>query len=96
MNERVLERFRQAGIARVMQDSVAKFKLAVTADPKQDLIKSAHKANRKVGICGQAPSDYSDFATFLVQAGIDSISLNPDSIIEVKQRIGRSKKNKGK
>jgi pyruvate, water dikinase len=62
----------------------------------QDLIKSAHKANRKVGICGQAPSDYPDFATFLVKAGIDSISLNPDSIIEVKQRIARIKKKKEK
>ncbi len=60
----------------------------------QDLIKSAHKANCKVGICGQAPSDYSDFAAFLVEAGIDSISLNPDSIIEVKQRIARIKKKK--
>ena len=62
----------------------------------QDLIKSAHKADRKVGICGQAPSDYPDFATFLVKAGIDSISLNPDSIIEVKQRIARIKKQKEK
>ena len=35
----------------------------------------------KVGICGQAPSDYPEFAAFLIQEGIDSISLNPDSII---------------
>ena len=62
----------------------------------QDLIKSAHRANCKVGICGQAPSDYPDFAAFLVKAGIDSISLNPDSVIEVKQRIARIKKKKGK
>jgi pyruvate,water dikinase len=40
-----------------------------------------------VGICGQAPSDYPDFAAFLVKAGIDSISLNPDSVIPVKHRI---------
>jgi pyruvate,water dikinase len=43
----------------------------------------------KVGICGQAPSDYPDFAEFLVREGIDSISLNPDSVLEVKQRISR-------
>ena len=41
----------------------------------------------KVGICGQAPSDYPDFAEFLVREGIDSISLNPDSVLEVKRRV---------
>ncbi|MCK5452232.1 MAG: phosphoenolpyruvate synthase, partial [Candidatus Aenigmarchaeota archaeon] len=44
------------------------------------LIYEAHKHNprRKVGLCGQAPSDYPDFAKFLVECGIDSISVNPD------------------
>ncbi|MCF8082790.1 MAG: phosphoenolpyruvate synthase [Deltaproteobacteria bacterium] len=51
------------------------------------LLQSARKTNSKVGICGQAPSDYPDFAAFLVQEGIDSISLNPDSVIPVKKRI---------
>ncbi len=51
------------------------------------LIEAAHAAGTKVGICGQAPSDYPDFAEFLVKQGIDSISLNPDSVIEVKVRI---------
>lgn len=51
------------------------------------LLESAHQKGRKVGICGQAPSDYPDFAAFLVEAGIDSISLNPDSVIQVKQRL---------
>jgi pyruvate, water dikinase len=51
------------------------------------LIRAAHKKNTKVGICGQAPSDYPDFAAFLVEKGIDSISLNPDSVIPVKKRI---------
>ncbi len=51
------------------------------------LIEVAHQAGAKVGICGQAPSDYPDFAAFLVEQGIDSISLNPDSVIEVKQRV---------
>jgi pyruvate,water dikinase len=40
-----------------------------------------------VGICGQAPSDHPEFAEFLVQAGIDSISLNPDSVVPVLQRV---------
>jgi pyruvate,water dikinase len=47
-----------------------------------DLIKKAHKAGRKVGICGQAPSDFPEFAKFLVEQGIDSISLNPDTVIK--------------
>ncbi|MGV8087112.1 MAG: phosphoenolpyruvate synthase [Candidatus Woesearchaeota archaeon] len=38
--------------------------------------------NRKIGICGQAPSDYPEFAQFLVECGIDSISLNPDTVIK--------------
>ena len=47
----------------------------------RDLIRSAHAAGRPVGICGQAPSDYPEFAAFLVECGIDSISLNPDSVL---------------
>ncbi len=56
------------------------------------LIKTAHAANKKVGICGQAPSDYPEFAEFLVRAGIDSISLNPDSVVTVKKRIAQVEK----
>lgn len=37
--------------------------------------------NHQIGICGQAPSDYPEFARFLVELGIDSISLNPDSVL---------------
>ncbi|MGH7540633.1 MAG: phosphoenolpyruvate synthase, partial [Gemmatimonadota bacterium] len=55
----------------------------------RDLIERAHAQGRKVGICGQAPSDHADFAEFLVEAGIDSISLNPDSIVDVKRRVAR-------
>jgi pyruvate,water dikinase len=51
------------------------------------LIPAAHKKDRKVGICGQAPSDHPEFAAFLVREGIDSISLNPDSVIQVKKRV---------
>jgi pyruvate,water dikinase len=45
------------------------------------VIAAARRAGRKIGICGQAPSDYPDFARFLVTEGIDSLSLNPDSQI---------------
>ncbi len=48
------------------------------------------KPECKVGICGQAPSDYPDFAAFLVQEGIDSISLNPDSVLKVKQKVAET------
>ena len=46
------------------------------------LIETAHAKGRKVGICGQAPSDYPDFAAFLLEAGIDSISLTPDRFVD--------------
>lgn len=45
-------------------------------------IRIAKESGKKIGICGQAPSDYPDFATFLVSCGIDSLSLNPDSVIK--------------
>jgi pyruvate,water dikinase len=56
------------------------------------VIRAAHDAGAKVGICGQAPSDYPEVAAFLVKSGIDSISLNPDSVIEVKQRVAEVEK----
>jgi len=56
----------------------------------RSLITSAHQAGRKVGICGQAPSDYPDFAEFLVACGIDSISLNPDSVIKVIRHVAEA------
>jgi len=54
------------------------------------LIETAHKFNTKVGICGQAPSDYPEFAEFLVEEGIDSISLNPDSVIGIIKRVAEA------
>jgi pyruvate,water dikinase len=51
------------------------------------VVEAAHLKGSKVGICGQAPSDYPDFAAFLVELGIDSISLNPDSIAPVARRL---------
>jgi pyruvate, water dikinase len=52
-------------------------------------IRAAKKTGTKIGICGQAPSDYPDFAAFLVEEGIDSISLNPDSVIGVIRRVAQ-------
>jgi pyruvate,water dikinase len=57
------------------------------------LIATAHKEGRKVGICGQAPSDYPDFAKFLVENGIDSISLNPDSVVKTKRLVAIAEKS---
>jgi pyruvate,water dikinase len=52
-------------------------------------IKTAKKYGRKIGICGQAPSDYPEFARFLVELGIDSMSLNPDSVLKTTLDIGK-------
>lgn len=51
------------------------------------LIKTARKKNVKVGICGQGPSDFPDFAAFLVSEGIDSISVTPDSVLRTIQTL---------
>ncbi len=56
-------------------------------------IQSVKKHNRKIGICGQAPSDYPEFAQFLVEQGIDSISLNPDSVLKTMLEIAKVEKN---
>jgi len=62
----------------------------------QDVIRTAHKYKRKVGICGQAPSDYPEFAEMLVREGIDSISLNPDTVISTRERIAFTEKTLGR
>jgi len=54
------------------------------------VIERAHEAGRKVGLCGQAPSDHPEFARFLVEAGIDSISVNPDSVLRVIEEVARA------
>jgi pyruvate,water dikinase len=51
------------------------------------VIKIAKEKGKYIGICGQAPSDYEDFATFLVEEGISSISLNPDTVIKTTEAI---------
>ena len=51
-----------------------------------------HQPRRKVGICGQAPSDFPEFAEFLVENGIDSISLNPDTVAKTRLNIAETEK----
>ena len=50
-------------------------------------IDAARLNGKKIGICGQAPSDYPEFAEFLVKRGINSISLNPDTVIQTTHHI---------
>lgn len=61
----------------------------------QTVIEKAKRNNRKIGICGQAPSDYPEFAEFLVRCGIDSISLNPDTVLKTTERILHVEKELG-
>jgi pyruvate,water dikinase len=57
------------------------------------VIETAKQYHRKVGICGQAPSDYPDFASFLVEQNIDSISLNPDSVLKMLLEVANTEKS---
>ncbi|MEF8848565.1 MAG: putative PEP-binding protein, partial [Candidatus Thermoplasmatota archaeon] len=71
-------------------------------DERQDAVKRLvkqvietahnHKPRRKVGICGQAPSDFPEFAEYLVECGIDSISLNPDTVVKTRLTIAEAEK----
>lgn len=60
------------------------------------VIKAAKAKGRKIGICGQAPSDYPEFARFLVEQGIDSISLNPDAVMKTTVTIVDTEKALGR
>jgi pyruvate,water dikinase len=60
----------------------------------RNVIQSAHGAGAKVGLCGQAPSDHPEFAAFLVECGIDSVSVSPDSFVAVKQKIAEAEASK--
>jgi pyruvate,water dikinase len=53
-------------------------------------IKAAHSTGKHIGICGQAPSDFADFAEWLVEQEIDSISLNPDTVIQTSLHIAHA------
>ncbi|WEX11829.1 phosphoenolpyruvate synthase [Chelativorans sp. AA-79] len=76
------------------QDKAVKWMIA-------NVIGEARKAGAKIGLCGQAPSDHPEFAAFLVECGIDSISVSPDSFIAVKKQVAaaeaaRDKTGKGR
>jgi pyruvate, water dikinase len=57
-------------------------------------IKKAHKKKKKIGLCGQAPSDFPEMARFLVEEGIDSISFNPDAVATGIENIVKAEKAK--
>ena len=59
----------------------------------QMAIAGAKRNHCKIGICGQAPSDYPEFAEFLVKQGINSISLNPDSVLKTKLKVAEVEQN---
>ncbi|MFH1481601.1 MAG: phosphoenolpyruvate synthase [Pseudomonadota bacterium] len=59
------------------------------------VIKTAKEKGKKIGICGQGPSDFPDFAEFLVECGIDSISLVPDTVIKTKLAIAEKERALG-
>ena len=59
------------------------------------VIRAAHDNGRKIGICGQAPSDHPEFARLLVEAGIDTISVNPDSFFSVKEHVAAAEHDTG-
>lgn len=58
-----------------------------------EIIHKCKEKNKYIGICGQAPSDYPEFAQFLVNEGIDSMSLNPDTVIKIIMALGEKEKN---
>ncbi len=60
-----------------------------------EVIRRAKASGRKIGICGQAPSDYPEFARFLVECGIDSISLNPDTVLKTTRVIAEAERGRG-
>ncbi len=72
--------------------------LAHLFDTRQEAVKTmirsvievANRTGTKIGICGQAPSDHPEFAAFLVECGIDSIAVNPDSLVAVRQIVAQA------
>jgi pyruvate, water dikinase len=75
--------------ADILADSFDEEDLAVLALIEQ-AIAGAHRSGRHCGICGQAPSDRPGFARWLIDRHIDSISLNPDSVLPVMQRLTKA------
>ena len=60
------------------------------------VVQVAKKKKVKIGICGQAPSDYPEFARFLTEIGIDSISLAPDTVVKTTMDIAKTEKKLGR
>lgn len=60
----------------------------------RDVIKKAHKVDCPVGFCGQAPSDQPEYARFLVSCNIDSVSVNPDSVVEVLKHVSEAEEDR--
>jgi pyruvate,water dikinase len=58
----------------------------------QQVIKTCREKGKYVGICGQGPSDHPDFALWLMEQGIESISLNPDTVIDTWQQLAAATK----
>jgi pyruvate,water dikinase len=58
-------------------------------------IKACKERGKYVGICGQGPSDHPDFAQWLVEEGIDSVSLNPDTVVDTWIRLANSSAARG-
>ena len=59
----------------------------------EEIIKKCRARGKYIGICGQAPSDYPDFAEFLVEKGIESMSLSPDTVIKTISMLAEKEKN---
>jgi pyruvate,water dikinase len=59
-------------------------------------VDGARRNGRHSGLCGQAPSDYPEMAEFLVEIGIDSMSLNPDTVLKTTQRVLETEKRLGR
>ena len=59
----------------------------------EHVIRIAKKKKKKIGICGDAPSTYPEFAKFLVDCGIDSISLSPDALLKTRILVANHEKN---
>ena len=57
-----------------------------------EIIHKCKEKGKYIGICGQAPSDYPEFAQFLVDEGIESMSLNPDTVIKIIMALVENKK----
>ena len=77
--------------------------LAGVADERDDAVKemikmviaTAKRRGKKIGICGQGPSDFPEFATFLVECGIDSMSLIPDTAVKTRLAVAAKEKEMG-